>query len=164
MLDLFVILLIDQEVLGKMLKLFVMHDRIKKHLLYQDYLQNSEKNDNTQLMKERLFRLNEEMNEKQDLKDSFYQTTHKLNSITVITSSILSISSFNRSIACTNGLCVEIDEIEIGGYCGTGGAPWIGLSIDVLLSIDVSELSSGFLFCLVGIVVVSVIRNGRYTT
>ena len=36
--------------------------------------------------------------------------------------------------------------------------------IDVLLAIDVSELSSGFLFCLVGIVVVSVIRNGRYTT
>ena len=99
-----------------------MHDRIKKHLLYQDYLQNSEKNDNTQLMKERLFRLNEEMNEKQDLKDSFYQTTHELNS-TVITSSILNISSFNRSIACTNGLCVEMDEKEIGGYCGTGGAP-----------------------------------------
>ena len=160
MLDLFVILLIDQEVLGKMLKLFVMHDRIKRHLVYQDYLQNSEKNDNIQLMKERLFQLNEEMNEKQDLKDSFYQTTHELNS-TVITSSILSISSFNRSIACTNGLCVEMDEKEIGGYCGTGGAPWIGLSIEGLLSIDGSDASSGFLFCLVGIVVVSVIRNGR---
>ena len=122
-----------------------------------------EKNDNIQLMKEISFLLNEEMNAKQDVKDLIYHTIYEFNSIT-ITSSILSISSFNRSIACTNGLCVEIDEIEIGGYCGTGGAPWIGLSIDVLLSIDVSELSSGFLFCLVGIVVVSVIRNGRYTT
>ena len=160
MLELFVILLIDQEVLEKMLGLSVMHDRIKKHLLYQDYLQNSEKNDNIQLTKEISFLLNEEMNAKQDVKDLIYHTIYEFNSIT-ITSSILSISSFNRSIACTNGLCVEIDEIEIGGYCGTGGAPWIGLSIDVLLSIDVSELSSGFLFCLVGIVVVSVIRNGR---
>ena len=163
MLELFVILLIDQEVLEKMLGLSVMHDRIKKHLLYQDYLQDSEKNDNIQLMTEISFLLNEEMNAKQDVKDLIYHTIYEFNSIT-ITSSILSISSFNRSIACTNGLCVEIDEIEIGGYCGTGGAPWIGLSIDVLLSIDVSELSSGFLFCLVGIVVVSVIRNGRYTT
>ena len=160
MLELFVILLIDQEVLEKMLGLSVMHDRIKKHLLYQDYLQDSEKNDNIQLMKEISFLLNEEMNAKQDVKDLIYHTIYEFNSIT-ITSSILSISSFNRSIACTNGLCVEIDEIEIGGYCGTGGAPWIGFAIEGLLSIDVSDASSGFLFCLVGIVVVSVIRNGR---